>query len=169
MTIRRLVPSDAAEFQALRLQSLQDTPSAFGSSYNEEVSTPLSSIEGRLAALPDRGVFGAFDNGQLVGISGLGRENLRNLSHKAFIWGMYVAPTHRRAGLAKRLLAKALALARSVPEIRQVTLCVNASASAAVHLYQSFGFVTFGREPEAILINSTLYDELHMRFLLSAG
>jgi hypothetical protein len=32
-----------------------------------------------------------------------------------------------------------------------------------------FGFVTFGREPEAMLIDGTLYDELHMRLALSPG
>lgn len=169
MTIRRLVPSDAAVFQALRLQSLEDTPSAFGSSYVEEVSTPLSAIEGRLSVLPDRAVFGAFEEDRLVGIAGLGRENLRNLSHKAFIWGMYVAPTHRRIGLATALLAEAVSFARGVPDVRQVNLCVNASASAAVHLYQMFGFVTFGHEPEAMLISGALYDELHMRLALSAA
>lgn len=156
-------------FQALRLQSLEDAPSAFGSSYEEEVSTPLGAIEGRLAILPDRGVFGAFKEDRLVGIVGLGRESLRNLSHKAFIWGMYVAPACRRTGLATALLAEAIAFARGVPGVRQVNLCVNASASAAIHLYQLFGFVTFGREPEAMLINGVLHDELHMRLALSAG
>jgi RimJ/RimL family protein N-acetyltransferase len=169
MAIRRLVPSDAAAFQSLRLQSLEDASSAFGSSYGEEASMPLSAIEDRLAVLPDRGIFGAFEEGRLVGIAGLGRESLRKLSHKAFIWGMYVAPAHRRTGLATALLAEAVAFARGIADVRQVNLCVNASASAAIHLYQMFGFVTFGLEPEAMLINGALYDELHMRLARSPG
>lgn len=105
MTIRRLTPSDAAAFQGLRLASLLDTPIAFGSSYGEESNSTLQSVAARLEPLPDRGVFGAFDGDTLIGIVGLGRENLLNLSHKAFIWGMYVAPAYRNQGLARELLA----------------------------------------------------------------
>ncbi len=169
MTIRRLVPSDAAAFQALRLASLIDAAVAFGSSYDEEVSTPLESIAERLGPFPDRGIFGAFDHAALVGIVGLGREGLRNLSHKAFIWGMYVLPAYRRRGLARELLAAAIAFAQSNPAIRQVNLCVNGSAAPAVQLYQSAGFHTFGVEPDAMLVHGALYDELHMRLPLSAG
>ena len=167
--IRRLTPSDAATFQALRLASLLDAPIAFGSSHGEEVSSSISSIAARLEPLPDRGVFGAFESDTLVGIVGLGRESLLNLSHKAFIWGMYVAPTHRNRGIAKELLATAIAFAKSNSAIRQINLCVNASAISAVHLYQSIGFVTYGQEPDAMLIHGTLYDELHMRLPIHAG
>ena len=167
--IRRLTPSDAAAFQALRLASLLDTPIAFGSSHGEEVGSPIQSVAARLEPMPDRGVFGAFEADTLIGIVGLGRENLQHLSHKAFIWGMYVAPAHRNHGLGKELLATAIAFAKSNPAIRQINLCVNASAISAVGLYHSIGFLTYGHEPDAMLVHGTLYDELHMRLPLSAG
>jgi ribosomal protein S18 acetylase RimI-like enzyme len=168
MNVRRLTPSDAAAFQALRLASLLDTPLAFGSSHGEECNASLQSVAARLEAFPDRGVLGAFDGDTLVGMVGLGRENLQNLSHKAFIWGMYVSPAYRNRGLAKELLEAAIAFAKSNPAIRQINLCVNAAATAAVSLYQSIGFLTYGHEPDAMLVQGTLYDELHMRLTLSA-
>jgi ribosomal protein S18 acetylase RimI-like enzyme len=169
MTIRRLTPSDAAAFQTLRLASLLDTPIAFGSSHGEESSTSLQSVAARLESHPDRGVFGAFDGDTLVGIVGLGRESLLNLSHKAFIWGMYVSSAYRHRGIAKELLAAAIAFAKTNPAIRQINLCVNASATPAVGLYQSMGFLTYGHEPDAMLVHGTLYDELHMRLPVAAG
>jgi RimJ/RimL family protein N-acetyltransferase len=167
MHIRRLTPEDAALFQALRLAALQEVPTAFGSSFEEEKDFPSAVIEGRLAIKPDRGPFGAFEEGQLIGLVALGRENLKNLAHKALIWGMYVKPEHRGKGIARALLQEALSLARSVPEVLQVNLSVNSCSTPAIRLYESFGFKVFGHEAGAVRINGELHDELHMSLCLT--
>ena len=107
MKIRRLTPADACAFQQLRLAALQEAPSAFGSSYEEEKLFPASIIEGRLAVKPDRGSFGAFENDALTGLVGLGRADMTRLAHKALIWGMYVIPELRGKGIARALLVEA--------------------------------------------------------------
>lgn len=162
MHIRRLTPTDASAFQALRLAGLKAEPLAFGSSYEEEKDFPLATIEGRLAVMPDRGPFGAFENDQLVGLVALGRESMHKLAHKAFIWGMYVKPEFRGQGIARALLTEALALARSVPGLKQVNLCANVANTVAIGLYESVGFETYGREPGAMFIDGALHDEVHM-------
>ena len=169
MHIRRLTPTDADAFQALRLAALKDTPSAFGSSYDEEKDFPPSTIKSRLAEKPDRGPFGAFEGEALVGLVALGRESMRKLAHKALIWGMYVKPEARGKGIGRALLLEALSLARSVPEVKQVNLCVNASNEGAIRLYESAGFKAFGHEPGAMLINGELHDEIHMYLRLTDG
>jgi len=167
MHIRRLTPADASAFQDFRLAALQDAPTAFGSSYEEERDIPASVVEARLAIKSDRGPFGAFEDSQLVGFVALGRENLKNLSHKALIWGMYVKPEYRAKGIAKALLQEAISLARSVPDINQVNLSVNASNAAAIGLYESFGFKTFGHEQGALRIDGEFHDELFMSLRLT--
>lgn len=162
MYIRRLLPTDAQIFQNFRLAALKDTPSAFGSSYEEEKDFPAVIIEGRLAIKPDRGPFGAFENENLIGLVALGRENMQKLSHKALIWGMYVAPDYRGKGIARALLDTALTLARSIPEITQVNLAVNAKNTAAIHLYASAGFKEFGCEPNAMCVDGEFHNEIHM-------
>ena len=169
MHIRRLTPADATAFQAFRLDALKDAPSAFGSSYEEEKDFPASIIEGRLAEKTDRGPFGAFEGESLIGLVALGRENMHKLTHKALIWGMYVKPEARGKGIARALLHEALSLARSVPEVQQVNLCVNASNAGAIQLYESVGFKAFGREPGAMFINGELHDEIHMYLRLADG
>ena len=68
----------------------------------------------------------------MVGLVALGRENLKNLAHKALIWGLYVKPEYRSKGVAKALLQEALSLAESVPGVLQVNLSVNASSAGAI-------------------------------------
>lgn len=162
MQIRRLLPMDAALFQALRLFALQETPRAFGSGYEEEAGLAISTIETHLIEKSDQGIWGAFDGDELVGMLGLKRENMRKLSHKASLWGMVVAPAARNNGVARALLLQVLAVIQSVPEIIQVNLSVNATNVAAIKLYESEGFVVFGREPCALMVDGELHDELHM-------
>ena len=169
MHIRRLAPADASAFQTLRLTGLKEEPASFGSSYDEEKDFPTSTIESRLAMRSDRGPFGAFENENLIGLVALGREDKKKLNHKALIWGMYVKPEFRGEGIARALLGEALALARSVPEVKQVNLSVNAHNLIAIRLYESFGFKAFGREPGALLINYELHDEIHMHLRLTNG
>jgi ribosomal protein S18 acetylase RimI-like enzyme len=169
MDVRRLTPADAAAYQAIRLAGLREAPSAFAASYEQERMVPLSTYEERLAALPDRGSFGAFDGQDLVGIVTLGRESKSRLLHKAHIWGMYVRPDVRARGIARTLLVRAIELARTVPEIRQVNVSVNAANVRALRLYESAGFRTFGREVGSLRVDGELHDELHMCLPLAGG
>ncbi|MES2959744.1 MAG: GNAT family N-acetyltransferase [Pseudomonadota bacterium] len=168
MQVRILVPDDAAAFQALRLQGLLECPSAFASSHEEEVATPIATVAQRLAAQPDRATFGAFDGEALVGVLGLQREAMRKLAHKATLWGMYVAPRARRDGVGARLVGAALAHASRPMGVRQVTLGVNAANPAALALYRRLGFEAFGLEPGFLQVEGELHDEVHMLRVLTA-
>ena len=105
----------------------------------------------------------------MVGLVALGRENMAKLAHKAMIWGMYVSPEAREKGFGRALLLEALSLAKSVPGILQVNLCVNATNTPAIRLYESVGFKPFGHESGAMLINDVLHDEIHMCRHLRGG
>ena len=166
--IRELAPDDAAAFQELRLHGLQESPSAFAGSYEDECDIPLATIAERLAPQPDRCVLGAFDEQRLIGLLGLKREGARKLAHKAFLWGMYVNPAVRRCGTGRQLVAEALARAAAMPGVRQVNLGVNASNIAAIRLYEAMGFVAYGLERGFMLLDGQLHDEILMAGVLGA-
>ncbi|HEY3517187.1 MAG TPA: GNAT family N-acetyltransferase [Gammaproteobacteria bacterium] len=162
MELRQLDSSDAAAFSALRLAALRECPTAFSSSYEEECAIPLARRAERMAPDRDHAIFGAFDGENLVGTVGLHRESGRKLAHKAVIWGVYVAPAFRQRGIGRLLLERALAHATSMPGLLQVTLGVNTENTAAIALYTSLGFETFGLERGFLLVDGVLHDELHM-------
>lgn len=162
MELRVLESGDVAAFTTLRLAALRECPTAFSSSYEEECDIPLARRAERMAPGRDHAIFGAFDGQNLVGTAGLHREGGRKLAHKALIWGVYVAPSFRQRGVGRRLMERALAHAASMPGLLQVTLGVNTENTAAIALYRSLGFETFGLERGFLLVDGVLHDELHM-------
>lgn len=166
---RKLDASDAAAFQALRLSALQDCPEAFASSYEEERDIPLDDISRRLIPGDGHYVLGAFLDTALVGILGFQHESKRKLAHKAFVWGMYVAPAQRRHGIGRQLLDIALGMAQTLPGLRQVTIVVNSANSAALALYENVGFTAYGVEPGALMVAGKLHDETQMVHHLRTG
>ncbi len=167
MDVRVLGAEDASAFQALRLDALRECPTAFSSSYEEECDLALSRVAERLTPTPERAVFGAFENGALVGTTGLQRECARKLAHKAFVWGVYVAPPFRKRGVARLLLREALAHAALMPGLRQVNLGANSANPASIALYRSAGFEPFGVEKGFLLVDGVLYDEIHMALVIA--
>lgn len=164
--IRWLMPDDAPAFQALRLAGLQEAPTAFGSSYEEEQSLTLETVRQRLVVQADRGILGAFSGDALVGTLGVLQQTAMKSRHKWLIWGVYVAPAQRSAGLARALLHQALDFVRMQPGARLVNLSVNASNASALRLYRAAGFAVYGTEPQALCINGVLHDEHLMQLQL---
>ncbi len=170
LTIRRLLPPDAPAYLTLRLRALAQEPSAFGSSHEEEVGRQLPEVEHFLGGSDERHILGAFVADELVGLTGVGREGGLKSRHQAFVRSVYVAPEHRRRGIALQLMKAALTRARRWDGVEWVTLSVTADQSAAVGLYRSLGFTEVGRMPDALRVDGQRIDELMMALeLASAG
>jgi GNAT superfamily N-acetyltransferase len=107
-------------------------------------------------------IFGAFDGPQLIGIVGIIREPERKERHKARIWGMYVALSHRRSGTGELLLNTAIQQAQSWQGVEQVVLSVTEVADDARRLYERAGFRAWGREPRALYSEGRYADETYM-------
>ncbi len=65
-------------------------------------------------------------------------------------------------GLGRKVLEMVLQRGIAMPGVEQVLLSVTATQTAAIGLYQSLGFESFGLEPRALKIGDRYVDEDHM-------
>lgn len=158
MIIRRLVPQDAESYLTLRLKALQNSPDAFGSTYEEEKDYPVDKYKIRFQS-EDSFTFGAFENDELVGMITLVKEQRIKLCHKANIVAMYVSPEKRGSGFGKALLKEAIRMSKELQCIEQVYLTVLTTNEVAKILYSSLGFEIFATEKRALKLDGIYFDE----------
>ncbi|MCY0386652.1 GNAT family N-acetyltransferase [Robbsia sp. Bb-Pol-6] len=161
-TVRILSALDADRYQRLRLRAIDDSPTAIWPTRDEQARRSIPDIVARIRPMPDQVVFGAFADDALVGVTGLARETLRQISHKASVWGVFVEPGHRGRGIAASLLRAATEHAAAEWRCLQLQLRVNSANIAAKKLYVAHGFTCFGTEPQAMQVDGRFYDEDHM-------
>lgn len=161
--LRLLTPADAAIFREIRLRALREDPVAFTNSVEEFSPQPLDKIAARFRSDPaENFMLGAFHARQLVGLVGFYREAALKQRHKGSIISMYVAPEVRGQGLGRALLREAIRRVRQIQGVETLLLGVMVSQTAARKLYESLGFVVYGREVRATKVGEHYYDEEFM-------
>ena len=163
--IRALGDADAEAYVTIRHHALLDAPLAFAASPGDDIAASAAAVREQLARVPESMIFGAFDP-QLVGVVGLYRDRHQKAAHKVHLWGMYVAPSHRRRGIAAALVAAAIDHGRTLPGASWVHLAVSEATPAAQRLYERAGFVVWGTEPEALRHDGRSVVEHHMALRL---
>jgi RimJ/RimL family protein N-acetyltransferase len=155
--IRRLGADDAAAYRDIRLEALERHPDAFGAGLDDERNMTPDDVTDRLA---NSIVFGAFEDGVLVGVAGWYRLSGNKLGHRGALWGMYVQPGARGKGLGTALVRRVLDDASG--QVDQLHLTVTAANGAARRLYERAGFASYGVEPRALKIDGDYLDEVMM-------
>jgi len=155
--IRRLTAADAVAYREIRLAGLKSSPEAFGSTYETESVQPLSSFSERLGRTA---VFGAFRRTEILGIAGFVIRNGVKEAHKGLLWGMYVRPDARQAGVGRRLVEAVIDFARQRVELLQLSVVSN--NEPARRLYARLGFVEYGVEKNSLKQGGRYYDEILM-------
>lgn len=115
---------------------------------------------------PDNVIMGGWQDGTLVGLVGLRREQQAKIRHWTKIWGMWVASEARGNGVARLLLDGIIQEARGMPGVACIGLTVVTTQAAARSLYRSAGFVTWGLEPNALKLGNQTWEEEHMVLML---
>lgn len=156
--IRPLLASESTAYISL----LRDSPLAFSSGVETDVSLDAAAVAKRLTEPGYAIIVAIAAGGSLVGAAGLYREKHAKLAHRARVWGMYVTPSARGAGIGRRMVARALNEARSWPGVTSVGLSCSERSLAAKRTYELLGFVAWGLEPAALVVEGRRYDEHHM-------
>lgn len=167
MEFRRLTLKDLDAAYSNRLRALVSDPDAFLTTLDEEKARGSEHFKNVLSRTDDDGViFGAVQDGRVVGTLGVYIDGKFKLRHKAVIWGVHVDAEFRGQGIARRLLDLAITHARDHLKARVIYLAVAATNPGARALYESRGFQQWGLEPRAVFDGDQLTDEVHMSLLL---
>lgn len=140
--LKPITPAVTAEFKTIRLRALQDTPTAFGSTYAKESQLTDADWQQRAQQWnSERSVaYLAWDGDQPCGIIAAAGE----VPAKAGIYSMWVAPTHRRRGVGRMLITAVINWARS-RQIETLHLMVTCNNDGAIQFYEFLGFTKTGR------------------------
>ena len=79
---------------------------------------------------------------------------------------MWVEPEYRGKHLARDLLSEVIEQFRKLGSVRTVQLGVTEGNEEALALYQSAGFIEWGIEPDAIVVDGEAYRQIHMALAL---
>lgn len=166
ITIRRLEPGDAASFKALRLEGLRNHPEAFRQSAREFDAMTTGEIARMIPESADSAsgfILGAHEYIEtLIGAVALQPSSGDKRRHVGVLWGMYVRTESRRQGVGSRLVRALLELAVNETPLEIIQLTAATANLPAIRLYESLGFRSFGREPNALKIGDIYYDQEHM-------
>jgi RimJ/RimL family protein N-acetyltransferase len=120
---------EGAQLRELRLRALRDAPAAFYATADGDAARPMRHWED-LA----RGPGTVLIAGDWAGMAGIFIEDGR-----AKVWGMWVAPEHRRSGAGRALLEAAVEWAQ-VRAFERLSLQVLEAAPDARAFYEAVGF-----------------------------
>lgn len=142
--IKRITPDTALVLKDVRLRALQESPTAFSSTYARESLLPDEEWQrsaARWGGDENDAMFMAFEGGTVCGIVGSYVEPEQR--ERAQVISMWVDPAYRRAGAGKKLIDAVAAWNRSrgVRELALMVTCVN---TGAIAFYEGLGFLKTG-------------------------
>jgi len=145
VTLEPLSRGLATILKTIRLRALQDMPSAFGGTYENESQFSLEDWVGRTVAWNSGGTsvcYIAMDGHIPCGIIGgfLDQRFLKERNPpRPTVGSMWVAPEHRSAGLGTRLMNEVERWARGL-ETGELWLMVTSGNEPAIRFYRRCGF-----------------------------
>ena len=166
IVIRQSNLADAWNFRDLRLEALQDSPTAFSMDYQRSFNYPAKHWEDALAMDDNESaIFFAEHERHLIAMTGIARGRSPKTRHGADIWGVYVSASWRGWHIAETLIRSGINWARA-REIVILRLAVVATNKSAIRCYERCGFTTYGIEPRALFYEGKFYDEYMMSLAL---
>lgn len=157
------------EYKQLRLKALETDPKSFGSSFEEESLSSDEKWQKYLdLSIKKQGevmVFAKVD-GALIGMVGAYWDDKKKSKHVATMFGTYVATSYRGRKIGSMLIESLLNELKQIPQLKKIKLAVVSSETAAIRLYEKFGFDRVGIEKHELFNDPYYSDTILMEKLL---
>ncbi len=152
ITVRELGADEWEIFKTLRLRALQEDPDAFVASYEEESGHSDEQWQERLSHATR---LGAQQGSDWVALASVGEEDTRDDDELGEVYGIWVTPSLRGEGVARKLMEQAEQVARNAG-YSHLVYWVGTDNGRAVAFASSMGYrptegrrdVTVNGEPE---------------------
>ena len=145
ISIRPIAAHEWQKYRDIRLRALKESPDAFGSTWEREISFSDEIWSARIAAAQGSRINGAFFAVTGEQVHGLIWAQISDKDSKlACLYQMWVDPAVRGLGVGRSLLTEALAWAKR-NGAQSVQLGVTVADSPALKLYASQGFFPVGK------------------------
>ena len=144
LIVRALALAEWDLFRNLRLMALKDAPGVFATSYADAVKRAPETWQS-LVSGPANQIFGLFDGGHLVGITGAFASPDDASGETATLVMSYIVPAYRGRGLSGLLYTAALDWTRAHPRFKRVIVAMRASNTASRRACERQGFAVIQR------------------------
>jgi ribosomal protein S18 acetylase RimI-like enzyme len=137
-------PTNALTYKLIRLRALQDTPTAFGSTFAKESQLSDDDWTKRAAQWNSgvrSGAYLAMDDDEIA--CGIAGGYFPDDGSGPYLVSMWVAPTHRRHGIGRMLVNAIFDWAKS-SGARKLFLHVTTTNEPAIKFYEGLGFTHTG-------------------------
>jgi ribosomal protein S18 acetylase RimI-like enzyme len=144
VVLQQITTGNVTAFKTARLRALQDSPSAFGSTYARESQFPDAEWTSRAANMNGEKRIGflAMDDEVPCGIIAGFRDE--DDPTRAQVVSMWVAPAYRRRGVGSALIAAVRDGART-RGVAELQLMVTSRNHTAIEFYERLGFSLTGK------------------------
>jgi len=161
--IRKLLPNESISYQELRLQCLKNYPKYFTTNYKDEKTKKKLFFQPHIEK-SDTNIFviGAFNNNNLIGISGFKRHDRKKINHGGIIIQVYVNPEYQGKNIGSNIIKHTLNEAFKLNGIEQIEIGVISINDNAEKIYKKMGFEEFGLQKNYLKIDSVYYDHKMM-------
>jgi len=141
MRVRLFRPDEWALYKNIRLRALQTDPQVFSATYARAAAEPDSHWQAGLSDPDTVGIFGVFDQADLIGMTGIAvlRDDPSRAAAK--LWGSWLVPAARGRGFSVPMYQARLDWARRHPTVRRIIVSHRQSNTASMRANQKHGFV----------------------------
>ncbi|MDH6252994.1 ribosomal protein S18 acetylase RimI-like enzyme [Chryseobacterium sp. H1D6B] len=134
---RKLLPHESKMYRAVRLESLEKFPAAFGADYQESLKIEKFRLENDIEnPVQERFVMGAFNDTVLAGICVFVKEE----NNSGSIYQMYVKENYQGRNIGLDLIQAVINEAENRFNGVEIFLEVKTDNVKAYQLYKKFGF-----------------------------
>jgi ribosomal protein S18 acetylase RimI-like enzyme len=169
ITFRTPIIDEAAAYRNLRLNALQEFPTAFSSSFEDQVNRDLAYWQKYIELAQDKNteiMIMAYDGDKMIGMGVIFWDDKPKIKQVAHMAAIYVDKNYQGKGIGYRLVKTLIEEAKKVKQLRKLKLEVESTNKPAYELYKKLGFEEIGLSKGEIFHDGKYYDNILMELLL---